>query len=212
MLTKSNILILTMLIFMKLDILSQKKYCIYETATYVDLYDSKCGGDFNDVEKITFTFPTNSGNILDGIVQGINGSINLNNIYNSNNKDSQGRVFSTIKFYRINVWGNDVLLCNTNIVIQGDSHLSINVPDNTCQGNGFDIFNYTSHAMGTFSTSNNSYLTGQNNDEIFFPLNASASTFTFDWESTTNSCTFTKSDNLEIRANPVVTFPNVQSG
>lgn len=207
----NNYIILSCVILFNIGMYAQNNFCLTASKTYPDLFNDIGGTDYSEVEEVTFSF-VNGGNYFDGIVSNINGNIDFQNIYNSNPKDNQGRVNVTIKYTYENIWGNDILLESTNIIIQGDSHLSIDVPENVCQGDGFDILNYTSHQMGTFSTSNDSYLTGQNNDEILFSNNANPSTFTINWETTTNGCTFTKSDNLEIRANPVVTFPNIQTG
>jgi hypothetical protein len=208
-----KILILIVSLHVLFLIKGQGPYCTNQTETYVSIFDANTSGeDFADVERVTYTFTTNNGTVLDGIVPNIGGNINFNDIYTDNVKDSQGRVFTKLKFSYVNIWGTRKYSLIKDIIVQGDNHLSINLPNNVCQGSGFDIRDYTSQNYGTFTTSNNSYLTGQDNDEIKVSENAQASTYTINWESVTNGCVFTKTDNIEIRSNPILTFPNVQSG
>jgi hypothetical protein len=194
------------------EVISQISTCIssqnHTPQTLFDLINTS-NKEFDDVE---YMYYHQGNNVLEYLPTDSDGFIDYNAMSFSDNPNSDGVIYTTIGYAYYNWNSNFRLIALEFINIQTDSHLSFNIPANSCQATGFDIHNYTSHNIGTFSASNNSYLTGQNNDEVLIASNAQPSTFTINWESNTNGCTFTKSDNLEIKANPIITFPLVQTG
>jgi hypothetical protein len=94
------------------------------------------------------------------------------------------------------------------------SQYNLQLDDNICAGNSFDIMDFTNipatntySNIYTISTSNDSFLSGADLDEVSIPENSSASTFNVSIIGTIDFCHVHLSDVIEIREKPIITWP-----
>lgn len=202
------------------SIQSHSQYCLQDNSlTTENLY---CGDEYSDVylTLISDRAGQNPYDVNYNLPVDNNGNILLSTIYNSpqlnTNMTANGELTVYIYYFRWNSWEafwNDngrERICIRPITIQGDSHLSINLPDNICQGESIDLNDYVNKLGGSFT---GSHLSGGAGNILTIPDNEAPSSITYDWTVNVGACTFTKTDVITIKPKPTLSWTgNIQTG